>query len=394
MKAKGENFSTARSFLLSRSVEEDGLLLPIEWLDQGKVRFLDQTRLPQEEAWVETADYRVVAEAIRRLQVRGAPLIGVAAAYGLALAALEAPDGAVDEAARELAGTRPTAVNLRWALDRALRAVAGAKDAASARRLLVAAARRIHEEDIERNRSIGERGAELISAGASVLTHCNTGSLATGGYGTALGVIRSAWRQGRLRHVYATETRPLLQGARLTAWELMRDGIPFTLIADTAAGWLLSRGNVSAVITGADRIASNGDTANKIGTYQLAVLAREHGVPFYVAAPTSTIDLSTGSGADIPIEERSPEEVTTLAGRQVAPEGAPAANPAFDVTPAAYIAAIITESGVARQPYGESLKRLCEREAPAQPASTGRPLRPPSGGSGQALRRRSGQARG
>lgn len=351
------------------------MLLPIEWLDQGKVRFLDQTRLPQEEAWVPTADYRVVAEAIRRLQVRGAPLIGVAAAYGLALAALEAPDATfrehLDEAARTLAGTRPTAVNLQWALDRSLRAAAGAKNPADARRLLISEARRIHEEDIERNHSIGEHGADLIPPGASVLTHCNAGSLATGGYGTALGVIRSAWRQSRLRRVYATETRPLLQGARLTAWELKRDGIPFTLIGDTAAGWLLSRGDISAIVTGADRIASNGDTANKIGTYQLAVLAREHGVPLYIAAPTSTIDLSIAAGDEIPIEERSPEEVTSFAGRRIAPEGVAAANPAFDVTPAPYVEAIITENGVARQPYAEALKRLCEAQAPAEAASQG-----------------------
>ena len=351
----------------------DKTLVPIKWLAEGRVRFLDQTLLPHQEVWVETADYRVVADAIRRLQVRGAPLIGISAAYGLALAALSLQETDVApfrarlrEAADELAATRPTAVNLRWALERALAVARTATDAEEARSALVAEARRIHEEDIAANRRMGAVGAELLPADITVLTHCNTGSLATGGYGTALGVARTAWEQGNLRHVYATETRPLLQGARLTAWELRNDGIPFTLIADSAAGSLLRRGLAGAVIVGADRIAANGDVANKIGTYPLAVVARENGVPFYVAAPTSTIDLSLASGDAIPIEERSPAEVTSFGGALTSPSGIVAANPAFDVTPAEYVQAVITENGVARAPYSESLPRVCSVEVGAR----------------------------
>jgi len=343
------------------------LFQPIEWLPDGKVRFLDQTLLPQQETWVETADYRVVAVAVRRLQVRGAPLIGVSAAYGLALAGLESTATDIEtlrrnvqEAAEVLRATRPTAVNLAWALDRSLRALDSAADPSDARQTLVDTARNIHEEDVAGNQRMGGFGAALIPAGASVMTHCNAGSLATGGYGTALGVLRSAWTAGRLRHVHATETRPLLQGARLTAWELQREGIPFTLITDSAAGSVMRRGLIGAVVTGADRITANGDVANKIGTYQLAVLARENGVPFYVAAPTSTIDLALSSGDDIPIEERATDEVTAVRGTVIAPAGIEAANPAFDVTPNIYIAAIITENSVARAPYGESLRRVCE----------------------------------
>ena len=347
------------------------IFLPIEQLPDGKVRFLDQTRLPQEEIWIETADYEDIAEAIRRLQLRGAPLIGVAAAYGIALAA-RAIDGGRDfreriqQAADVLLATRPTAVNLSWAVRRMLRVLDGATGPGDARQRLAAEALRIHEEDIEANRRIGRYGADLLAGGASVLTHCNAGSLATGGYGTALGVVRAAWEQGKLSHVYATETRPLLQGARLTAWELRREGIPFTLIADTAAGSIMRRGLVGAVVVGADRIAANGDTANKIGTYQLAVLARESGLPFYVAAPTSTIDLSAPSGDAIPIEERSPDEVTRLRGVDIAPAGTQAANPAFDVTPHRFIHAIITENGVAKPPFAEALPRLCGAEVPAR----------------------------
>ena len=342
------------------------MLLPIEWLPEGRVRFIDQTRLPGEEVRLDTADYHDVAEAIRSLRVRGAPLIGIAAAYGLALAALAAPTDDRDaflrslrEAASTLGDTRPTAVNLAWALHRALAAAESAPSVEEARRALLEEARQIHEEDIEGNRRIGELGAQLLSDDASVLTHCNAGSLATGGYGTALGVVRAAWEQGKLRRVYVTETRPLLQGARLTSWELQRDGIPFTLVVDSAAGSLLRRGLVDAVVVGADRIAANGDVANKIGTYALAVLARDNGVPFYVAAPTSTIDLSVGSGEAIPIEERAAEEVTSLAGVAIAPAGVEATNPAFDVTPGECVTAIITESGVARGPYAGSLRRLC-----------------------------------
>jgi methylthioribose-1-phosphate isomerase len=347
----------------------DETLVPIEWLADGKVRFLDQTLLPHEETWVETSDYRVVAEAIRRLQVRGAPLIGVAAAYALGLAANEIDEAdssafraRLKEAAAELAATRPTAVNLTWALQRVHDAAAGASTPAETRVALLSEARRIHGEDIEANRRIGAYGAELLRADATVLTHCNAGSLATGGYGTALGVIRSAAAGGRLRRVIATETRPLLQGARLTAWELARDGISFSLIVDSAAGSVLQRGLADAVVVGADRVAANGDVANKIGTYQLAVLAHENNVPFYVAAPTSTIDLSLPSGAQIPIEDRAEDEVTSVGGQHTAANGGSALNPAFDVTPNTFVGAIITENGVTRPPYEESLARVCGSE--------------------------------
>jgi len=357
----------------TRSKALQDLFLPIEWLSEGKVRFLDQTLLPQEETWVETADYRVIAEAIRRLQVRGAPLIGVSAAYGLALAALDSSATDANALRRDVAaaadvlrGTRPTAVNLSWALDRCLRALESAADAAGARETLVRTAREIHEQDVAANQRIGAYGAELLPSGASVMTHCNAGSLATGGYGTALGVLRAAWTGGQLRHVIATETRPLLQGARLTAWELKHEAIPFTLIADSAAGSALRRGLAGAVVVGADRIAANGDVANKIGTYGLAVLAKENGIPFYVAAPTSTIDLSLPSGDEIPIEERSADELTAMRGVKTAPDDIDAANPAFDVTPNAYVSAIITENGVARPPYEESLRRACQAGVPAR----------------------------
>ena len=346
------------------------MFTPIEWLADGKVRFLDQTRLPQEEVWVETDDYHVVAQAIRELQVRGAPLIGVAAAYGLALAALSIRETDPDRfrnqlrlAAGELEATRPTAVNLAWATKRMLSAAERAEDVEQIQQALIAQARRIHEEDIAANRRIGDYGATLFDEPATVLTHCNAGSLATGGYGTALGVIRSAASQNALRRVFVPETRPLLQGARLTAWELAKDGIPFTIIVDAAVGSVLRRGIVDAVIVGADRIAANGDVANKIGTYQHAVLAHENDVPFYVAAPTSTIDLSIASGDEIPIEERSPDEVTSVRGVVVAPASAAALNPAFDVTPNTYVTAIITENGIAKAPFEESLRRLCSEEA-------------------------------
>jgi methylthioribose-1-phosphate isomerase len=343
------------------------LLKPIEWLPEGKVRFLDQTLLPREERWVETDDYKVIGEAIRTLRVRGAPLIGIAAAYGLALAALNQKADAGFRAmllatTGWLRSARPTAVNLAWALDRMWRTVEGERDPQRVREAFAREAQRIHEEDIAGNLRIGRLGADLLPAGCAVLTHCNAGSLATGGYGTALGVVRSAWEQGKLRHVYNAETRPLLQGARLTAWELQKDGIPSTLIADSAAGSAMLRGLVDAVVVGADRIAGNGDTANKIGTYQLAVLARENGIPFYVAAPTSTIDRLLATGDEIPIEERSPQEVTSLLGVAIAPPGIAAANPAFDVTPGALIASIVTENGVATAPYTDSLPRLCAGE--------------------------------
>ena len=344
--------------------------MAIEWLGGGRVRLIDQTQLPHEESFVETADYRDLAEAIRHLKVRGAPLIGITAAYALALACREAVAAGEEaylsrlrEAAAELRATRPTAVNLTWALERMLRVAESAASARDAVEAMEMEARHIHEEDITANRRIGANGSTLLGSGTSILTHCNAGSLATGGYGTALGVVRAAWEDGLLERVYATETRPLLQGARLTAWELQRDGIPFTLIVDSAAGSLLRKGLVQAVVVGADRIAANGDVANKIGTYTLAVLAKQNDVPFYVAAPTSTIDLSTPSGDEIPVEERAPEEVTTLAGAATAVAGATAANPAFDVTAAEFVSAIITENGVARPPYQASLADLVGKEA-------------------------------
>jgi methylthioribose-1-phosphate isomerase len=306
---------------------------------------LDQTLLPRDEVWLTLNDHRDVAQAIRSMRVRGAPAIGVVAAYGLALTALtsEADDRSallseLRAAGRELASARPTAVNLAWALERTLAAAEQAVDVEALRTAVVAEAERIQHEDIEGNRRLGALGADLLPDRATVLTHCNAGALATAGYGTALGVIRATVDAGKDIRVIATETRPLRQGARLTAWELSRDGIDCTLIVDGAAGTLMRRGAIDLVIVGADRIAANGDTANKIGTYPLALLAREHGLPFYVAAPTSSIDLSLASGDAIPIEERSPDEVLG----PDAPQGVTAANPAFDVTPNRLITAIIT----------------------------------------------------
>ncbi|MEX0785842.1 MAG: S-methyl-5-thioribose-1-phosphate isomerase [Dehalococcoidia bacterium] len=334
---------------------------PIAWSD-GSLRLLDQTRLPREEVWLTPSDYHDVAQAIRVLSVRGAPAIGVAAAYGLVLAAAASPattlDGLLSDlrtAAGELAATRPTAVNLSWALKRTLAVAEAADSVDRARAAVLEEAQRIQREDIEGNRRLGRFGAELLPEQATVLTHCNAGALATAGYGTALGVVRAAVEGGKRLRVVATETRPLLQGARLTAWELARDGIDCTLIVDGAAAALMRRGDIDLVVVGADRIAANGDTANKIGTYSLALGARESGLPFYVAAPTSTVDLSLPSGDDIPIEERSPDEVTSHAETRSAPEGVAAANPAFDITPYPLIAAIITERGVARPPYTETL---------------------------------------
>jgi methylthioribose-1-phosphate isomerase len=314
-------------------------------------------------------DYHQMAAAIREMRVRGAPLIGIAAAYGMALGAQHIETSSMNDflaqlrpIAAALAATRPTAINLSWALKRMTLAAEAAADPQAAREALVAEALHIHQESADADRRLGQHGAQLIPVGSAVLTHCNTGSLATGGYGTALGVIRTAWEQGRLSRVYFSETRPLLQGARLTAWELARDGIPATLIPDSAAGFLMRRDAIACVIVGADRIAANGDVANKIGTYTLAVLAKEHAIPFYVAAPTSTIDLATASGDQIPIEERPAEEVTTFAGVAVTPAGIEALNPAFDVTPHSYIAAIISERGIAREPYARSLQQLFQQE--------------------------------
>lgn len=328
------------------------------------LEILDQTRLPLEELWVTCTEPARVAEAIRRLAVRGAPQIGVVAAYGLALAF--APGAAIPADLDEhfettldlLAATRPTAVNLRWALELGRAAFAARPNAAdppTAFATLTTWARALHAADIETNRRMAEHGATLFPPGARVLTHCNTGALATAGIGTALGVVAEAFRQGKVAEVFADETRPLLQGARLTAWELGRLGIPHRVLADSAAATALARGMVDLVIVGADRIARNGDTANKIGTYPLAVLAARHGVPFYVAAPRSTIDLATPDGAAIPIEERAEEEVTSVFGQAVAPPGTRAFNPAFDVTPAELIAGIVTEAGVVRAPFAEGL---------------------------------------
>lgn len=337
-------------------------------LNEDDVAILDQRALPANTQYIRTADYRVVGDAIRTLAVRGAPAIGVAAAFGIVLAAREAVTTGtsvrdfVREAAAELQTTRPTAVNLFWALDRMLEVISNddARDHELVRDL-TAEAREIYDQDLAANRKMGMYGAVLVPQKARVLTHCNAGALATAGYGTALGVIRAAHEQGKVNVVYAGETRPLLQGARLTAWELARDGIDVVLITDSMAATVMARRLVDMVIVGADRIARNGDTANKIGTYALAVLARAHGIPLYVAAPLSTIDLSVKSGDDIPIEERDGTEVTTFAGRQVAPPAIGVFNPAFDVTPAGLISAIITEEGIVRDPYSEGLAAIVER---------------------------------
>jgi methylthioribose-1-phosphate isomerase len=324
------------------------------WEDDA-LRLLDQRRLPAEESWITLRDAPGVAAAIRDMVVRGAPAIGVAAAYGVVLAAREAyarAPGAwqvfVEEDLARLAAARPTAVNLFWALARMRRAMAAlAGDPVPA---LLAEAHAVLAEDVAANRRVGELGAALFDRAGAVLTHCNTGSLATGGYGTALGVIRSAAALGKVTRVYADETRPWLQGARLTAWELVRDGIPVDLVVEGAAASLLRLGEVRWVVVGADRVAANGDFANKIGTYGLAVLARHHGVPFMVAAPTSTVDLDVPDGSAIPIEARSPDEVLGCGGRRVAAEGAGAWNPAFDVTPAGLVDALVTERGVVPRP--------------------------------------------
>jgi methylthioribose-1-phosphate isomerase len=337
---------------------------PMAWAN-GRLRLLDQTRLPTEEVWLELVDDHQVAAAIKDMRVRGAPAIGVTAAYGVALAAAcstatEMPAflAELEVAIERLAATRPTAVNLFWALERMRGVARRATTPDEARARLLAEALAIQTQDVQANRTMGSFGAELIPDGATVLTHCNAGALATAGYGTALGVIRAAREAGKQVRVVADETRPLLQGARLTAWELARDGIETTLIADTMAGSFMRRGLITCVVVGADRIAANGDVANKIGTYQVAVLAHAHGIPFYVAAPTSTLDLSLAGGDDIPIEERHADEITHFGGVQTAPDGISVANPAFDVTPAKYVAAIITERGIARPPYEESLRGM------------------------------------
>jgi methylthioribose-1-phosphate isomerase len=340
---------------------------PIEWTDRGVV-MLDQRRLPAEEISHTYTSYEKVASAIREMVIRGAPAIGVAAAMGVALGVQNSRARSLEELEDEfpviletLGKTRPTAVDLFWALDRMKKRFSelarGTRDLAEIRAGLVDEAKAVHSEKRATDEAIGRFGAEFMPDEGRVMTQCNAGALATGGIGTALGVIQVAVEQGKKLHVYVPETRPYLQGARLTAWELHRSHIPLTLITDNMVGHFLKTASVGAIVTGADRIAANGDTANKIGTYQIAVLAREHGVPFYVAAPVSTFDLSIASGDEIPIEERSSDEVTVIQGVRIAPD-VRAAHPAFDVTPNRYIAAIFTECGVARPPYGESLRSL------------------------------------
>jgi len=337
----------------------------VAW-ENGVVVMIDQRRLPAELSLLRCRDYHEVAAAIRDMAIRGAPAIGVAAALGLALGAKGTrSEGAAlraewSDMCAILADTRPTAVNLFWAIERMrgrFAALAG-EGGETLRSALLAEALAIQQEDLVGCRRMGDLGAELLPPEARILTHCNAGALATAGYGTALGVVRSAARLGKLAAVFADETRPWLQGARLTVWELMRDGIDVTLIAEGAAGHLMARGEINAVVVGADRIAANGDVANKIGTYTVAILAKEHGLPFYVAAPVSTLDLHTPTGQDIPIEERPAHEVTHVAGHRIAPEGARVRNPAFDVTPHRYVTAIVCERGVARPPFEDSLARL------------------------------------
>jgi len=341
----------------------------LEWTESG-VRFIDQTRLPTEEVYVTCRDYREVASAIRDMIVRGAPAIGVAAAMGIALGVRDAQAANYQQLQPEfeqicstLAATRPTAVNLFWAIQRMRERFAqlAALPIREIRNALIEEAQQMYLADIAACEAMGRHGATLMPASGGVLTHCNAGALATCGYGTALGVIRAAVEAGKKIHVFADETRPFLQGSRLTAWELTRDGIPTTVISDNMAGAMMKQGKIGAVVVGADRIAANGDVANKIGTYTVAVLAREHQIPFYVAAPWSTVDLSTPDGDLIPIEQRSAREVTHIAGKQVAPDGIRVENPAFDVTPARYIAAIVTERGIAKAPYAESLAELARK---------------------------------
>ncbi|MGH9544432.1 MAG: S-methyl-5-thioribose-1-phosphate isomerase [Terriglobales bacterium] len=348
------------------------MIQTLEWTDSG-VRFIDQTKLPTEETYVTCKTYTQVADVIRNMVVRGAPAIGVAAAMGIALGvkSSKAANGGdlkheFDQICDVIGKTRPTAVNLFWAIKRMRDKfeMLRVRPLAQIKQALVEEAQRMHAEDIAANRAMGRHGATLMPASGGVLTHCNAGALATCGYGTALGVIRAAVEQGKTIHVYADETRPFLQGSRLTAWELMKDGIPTTVISDNMAGAMMNQGKINAIVVGADRIAANGDVANKIGTYSVAVLAKEHDIPFYVAAPLSTVDFDTPEGSGIPIEQRDGREVTHIAGRQMVPDGVEVENPAFDVTPAKYVTAIVTERGIARAPYRESLRRLAP-EAPA-----------------------------
>ena len=350
------------------SLHWKSMIPTLTWTSEG-VRFIDQTKLPLEESYVLATTYEQVAEIIVTMVVRGAPAIGVSAAYGIALGARHTAASTPEEFAPEfekicarLAGTRPTAVNLFWAIDRMkalfAKLLAGGATLIEIQEKTFAEAHDMYREDIAACKTMGAFGAALLPQEGGVLTHCNAGALATCGYGTALGVIRAAFEQGKRIHVYADETRPFLQGARLTAWELMADGIPTTVICDNMAASLMKAGRIQTVVVGADRIAANGDTANIIGTYNVAILAKEHGIPFYVAAPWSTIDLATPTGDAIPIEERPQIEVTHHGGKQLTPNGVGICNPAFDVTPAKYVTAIITERGVLRAPYIGSLREM------------------------------------
>jgi methylthioribose-1-phosphate isomerase len=355
------------------------MIKTVEWTNEG-VRMLDQRLLPNEEKYLTLYSYEEVAEAIKKMVVRGAPAIGVAAAMGLALGASQSVSTSLPDLEFDfrylcdvMGATRPTAVNLFWAIERMRDVIKKAKsegirDIAEVKDRLVKEAQTIFQEDIDSNRAIGRHGAELINDGATVLTHCNAGALATAGdYGTALGVIRGAVDAGKRVAVIADETRPFLQGARLTAWELNKDNIPVTVITDNMAGHVMKQGKVDCVVVGADRIAANGDAANKIGTYMVAVLARQHNIPFYVAAPFSTVDLSTATGEDIPIEERDSREVTHMREHQLTPDGVDVHNFAFDVTPNEFIAAIVTDRGVARAPYTESLRALANARSASAP---------------------------
>src|SRR6202049_5178253 len=347
------------------------MIQTLEWTNAGVV-FIDQTKLPTEEVYVTCTTHEQVADVIRNMVVRGAPAIGVAAAMGIALGVKnsKARNGAglkkdFDQICEAIRQTRPTAVNLFWAIRRMTEKFESlrARPIAQIKQALIEEDQRMHAEDIAANQAMGRHGATLMPSSGGVLTHCNAGALATAGYGTALGVIRAAVEQGKKIHVYADETRPFLQGSRLTAWELMKDGIPTIVISDNMAGVMMQQGKIGAIVVGADRIAANGDVPNKIGTYTVAVLAKEHGVPFSVAAPFSTIDLATPDGGKIPIEQRNAREVTHIAGKQMVPDGVQVENPAFDVTPAKYVTAIITERGIARAPEEEGLRSLADKES-------------------------------
>jgi methylthioribose-1-phosphate isomerase len=350
------------------------MIQTLEWTPQGVV-FIDQTKLPTEEVYVTCTTHQQVADVIRNMVVRGAPAIGVAAAMGIALGVnnSRAEDAGglkkdFDEICEAIRDTRPTAVNLFWAIRRMQKKFETLRSLPipQIQQALTEESQRMHAEDIAANQAMGRHGATLMPSTGGVLTHCNAGALATAGYGTALGVIRAAIEAGKKIHVYADETRPFLQGSRLTAWELMKDGIPTTVISDNMAGVMMQQGRIGAIVVGADRIAANGDVANKVGTYTVAILAKEHGIPFYVAAPISTVDMETSDGSKIPIEQRNKKEVTHIAGKQMVPDGVGIENPAFDVTPAKYVAAIITERGIARAPYTESLRKFSEEAKTAR----------------------------